>query len=165
LQFTVTVFMIGVTGRNDVRSYIDMTIGGGGRPIFRSVLIQRFLSFPGRAYIFVEAFFAAFTTVAAFAVAAKAAGGIEQVGAVDPDAASLQFGGNIEGKVDVFAPYAGGQSIARVVGKSYSLGGSAESHGDQHWAEDFDLGNGGRRRNVGEERGREEIAFRGAGPR
>src|SRR5690606_34023505 len=46
-----------------------------------------------RRQIFVHALAAAFATEAALAVAAEAAGGVEHVGAVDPDDPSLELGG------------------------------------------------------------------------
>src|SRR5215203_1555833 len=50
---------------------------------------------PGRTDVLIQPLFAAFATVAALAVAAKAGGRVEKVGAIDPDAARLEFGGHV----------------------------------------------------------------------
>ena len=59
-------------------------------------------------YVFEQSLFAAFAAEAGFAVAAEAARGVEQVGAVDPDSAGLDLRGEVECQVDVLAPDAGG---------------------------------------------------------
>ena len=52
-----------------------------------------------------------------FAVAAEAAGGVEHVGAVDPDDAGLDLRRDVEREVDVLAPHDGGEAVAGVVGE------------------------------------------------
>src|SRR5260221_13742628 len=121
--------------------------------------------FPAWTYILVETFFTAFAPIATFTIAPKTTGGIKHVCAVHPDTASLQFRGNIQGKVDVLAPDTGSQAITSIVGKRHGLRGCAEGHGDQYGPKDFDLGNGGSRRNIGKKCGWEEVAVRGTGPR
>src|SRR5690606_4798634 len=46
----------------------------------------------------------AFAPEAGFADTAEACGGVEEVGGVDPDDSGLEFGGDVEGEVDVLGP-------------------------------------------------------------
>src|SRR6266566_111804 len=117
-----------------------------------------------RTYILVEALFATFAAKAAFTVAAKARRCIKQISAVDPHRSSFQFGGHVQGEVDVLAPHTGREPIARVVRQLYCLGGGAESHRYEHRSKDLDLGDGRGRGDVGKERRWEEVALGGTGP-
>src|SRR5258708_10301962 len=121
--------------------------------------------FPAWTYILVETFFTTFAPIATFTIAPKTTGGIKHVCAVHPDSASLQFRGNIQGKVDILAPDTGSQAITSIVSKRHGLRGRAEGHGDQYGPKDFDLGNGGSWRNIGKKCSRVEVVFRGRGPR
>ena len=67
--------------------------------------------------IFQQAFPAALAAVAAFAIAAESAGGVEQVGAIDPDHAGFDLRRNVQRNVDALAPHAGGEAVHRVVGQ------------------------------------------------
>ena len=65
---------------------------------------------------------------AALAVAAEAAGGVEQVGAVDPHHAGLDLRRHIEREVDALAPDAGRQSVNGVVRQLDRFARRAEGH-------------------------------------
>src|SRR5579871_1908243 len=120
---------------------------------------------PRRTHILEQTLAATFAPEAAFAVAAKARGRVELVGAVDPDAASLDLAGHIQRQIDIIAPDAGRQAIARIVRQRHRLFWRAERHRNQHRPKDFLLHDGRCRGYVGKERRRKEIALRWAGPR
>src|SRR5690606_16482608 len=65
-----------------------------------------------RLQIFAHAFRAAFAPEAAFAIAAETAGGVEHVGAVDPDDAGLEARGRFQCPVDVLAPDGSREPVA-----------------------------------------------------
>jgi len=90
--------------------------------------------------IFKEAFTAAFAAVAAFAIAAEATAGVEEICAVDPNHSCFELRGDMECNVDAFAPDASGETVNRVVGKLDSFRWCAEGHGGKNWAEDLLLG-------------------------
>ena len=113
--------------------------------------------------IFEEAFAAALAAVAAFAIAAETATGVEKVCAVDPDYACFDLRSDVEGDVDALAPDAGGQAVSGVVGELNGFGGSAERHGGQDGAEDFLLGDDAGGMDVAEKSGWEIEAARGHG--
>src|SRR5215813_8047919 len=113
--------------------------------------------FPSRSQVFVETLTPAFSPVAALAVAPKSGGGVKEIGTVDPDGTCLDAPCNIEGKVDIFTPDAGGKAIVGVIGQRHRLIGGAEGHGDKHRPKDLDLSDSGSRRNLGKERRWEEI--------
>src|SRR3546814_2140209 len=77
--------------------------------------------FPAWLQVGAHAFAAAFAAEAGFLVAAEADGGVEIVGAVDPDHAGLDLGRNVEGKIDVLAPDGGGEAVFGVVGEGHGL--------------------------------------------
>src|SRR5882672_981885 len=108
---------------------------------------------PGRLEIFKQAFPAAFAAIAAFAVTAKSAGRIEEVGAVDPDHPSLELRSHVQSHVDTLAPDTSGQTIHRVVTELDGLAGRSESHGGQHRTENLLLGDHRRGMYVAEQRG------------
>src|SRR6185436_15907994 len=107
----------------------------------------------------------ALAAVAALAIAAEPARGVEQVGRVDPDGARLHLARPVEREVDVLGPDAGREAVGRVVGELDRLGGRAEAHRHQHRPEDLDLSDGRRRLDSGEQRRRIEEAILRAGPR
>ena len=109
---------------------------------------------PGRLKIFKQAFPAALAAIAAFAVAAKSAGGVEQIRAVDPDNSSFELRGDVQGHVDTLAPDASRQSIDCVVRQLDCLTGRAECHRGQHRAENFLLRDDRRGMDVAEQRWR-----------
>ena len=74
---------------------------------------------------------------AAFAIAAEAGGGVEQVGRIDPDDAGLDARRDLERAIDVLGPDGGGEAVAGVVGERDRLVRRAEGHRDQHRAEDL----------------------------
>ena len=101
-----------------------------------------FLERFGRAFwlgIACQPFPAAFAPETAFAHAPETGGGVHHIGAVDPHDASGQFWRDIKGKVDVFGPDRGRQSIAGVICNLDRFGWGAEGCGDQHRAKDFFL--------------------------
>ena len=111
-----------------------------------------------RGKIFEHAFAAALAAEAALAIAAEAAGGVEHVGAVDPDDAGLELRRDMQREVDVLAPHRGGEAVARVVGELDRFLGGAEGHGRQHRAEHLFLRQDVGRRNAGRQRRQIEIA-------
>ena len=86
-----------------------------------------------------QALDATFAAKAAFAHAAEGGGGVEHIGAIDPDHACNQFRCDIEGKVHVLSPECRGQPVAGVVRQLDSLSRGAEGGGDQHRAKDLFL--------------------------
>ena len=106
-----------------------------------------------------QTFPAAFAAITAFAQAAKAGGGIEEIGGVDPDHARGQFRGHIQGEVDVLAPERGGQPVAGVVGQCDGLARGAERGGNQNRTEDFLLHEAGRGGEAGDQGGWIETAL------
>ena len=90
--------------------------------------------------IFQHALAAALAPEPALAKAAETAGGVEEIGAVDPDHACLELWGNMEGEIDVFRPDGGGEAVTRVVGEFDRLAGGAEADGRKNRAEDLFLG-------------------------
>jgi len=132
---------------------------GGGR---RGLGLQRrHLRLVGRLQVFEQALAAAFAAEAGLAVAAEADGGVELVAAVDPDHAGLQRRRHVERRVDVLAPDAGGEAVARVVGQLDRLLRCAEAHRHQHRAEDLLAGDGGGGLDPGQQGRRIEVAGRG----
>src|ERR1700680_3089382 len=87
---------------------------------------------PRRLEIFEQTFPAAFTAVAAFPVAPKATGGVEEISAVNPDHAGFQLSGDMQRDVDAFAPNTGGQAVDRVVSELNGFPRRAEGHCRQH---------------------------------
>ena len=118
----------------------------------------------GGLQVFPHALPSALSSKAGFPVAPESRRGVEQIGAVDPDDTRLDLRGHVEREVDVLRPHARGESVRRVVGELDRLGRRAEGHRDQHRAEDLDLRDGGRRRNVREQGRRIEVAVRRARP-
>ena len=90
-----------------------------------------------RLQVGAHAFAAALAAEAGFLVAAEADGGVEIVGAVDPDDAGLDLGRDVEREIDVLAPDGRGEAVLGVVGERDRLLGRAEAHGDEHRPEDF----------------------------
>src|SRR2546430_1353754 len=90
---------------------------------------------------------------------------IKQVRAIDPHHTRLDLGRHIEREVDVLGPDAGREPVGRIVGQLHRLRRRAKRHRHEHRSEDLDLGDHGRRRHVGEQRRRGEVAVPGAGPR
>src|SRR5208337_2021925 len=82
-----------------------------------------------------QAFAAALAAEAALAIAAEARGGVEHVGRIDPDDASLDPGRDFERAIDVFGPDGGCEPVARVVGERDRLVGRAERRGDENGPE------------------------------
>src|SRR6185295_15922233 len=109
------------------------------------------LNLPPWLQVLPEPFLAALAAEAALAVAAEAGGGVEEVGAVDPYRAGLDLGRQVESEVDVLGPDARREAVAGVVRQLDGLLRRAEGHGDEHRAEDLDLGDGVRRRHFGEQ--------------
>src|SRR6266542_2636785 len=135
-----------------------------GATVDEIVVVRRSSFVVRRLEVLVQPFLAALTPKAALAVAAKAGRRIEHVGRVDPDYASLDLARDIERQVDILAPDAGGQAEAGIVGQRHRLGRRAEGGCDQHGPEDLDLGDRGGGRDIGEQRGRKEVALGWAGP-
>ena len=109
--------------------------------------------------VFEHALASAFASVARFAIAAEAAGGVELVGAVDPDHSGFDLRGEVERDVDVLAPDAGGETIDGVVGQLRGFCRRAEGHGDEDRPEDLFLNDGRAGMHVSEQSGREEAAL------
>ena len=70
---------------------------------------------PLGTHVFEQTFLTAFTSKTGFAVTAKSGGGVEQVCAVDPHGTGLDLAGRVQRQVDVVAPYAGRQAVARII--------------------------------------------------
>ena len=87
--------------------------------------------------VFGQAFAPALAAEAAFAVAAEAGGGVEHVGRIDPDDASLDAGRDLKRAIDVLRPDGGREAVAGVVGERDRFIRRAEGRGDQHRAEDL----------------------------
>src|SRR4051794_626990 len=100
----------------------------------------------------------------AFSVAAEAAGGIEDIGAVDPERPGLDLGRDVQSEIDVLGPHAGRETIPGIVGQLDRLLRGSEGHQYDHRTEDLDLGNGRCRRYVGEQGRRVEPAILRAAP-
>ena len=88
---------------------------GLASPLPAGLNVRAWALLPGRAQIFEQALAAPFAPEAALPVAAKTGGGVEQVGAVDPHRAGFELAGDIQRQVDIVAPDAGSQPVARVV--------------------------------------------------
>ena len=84
-----------------------------------------------------QTFTAALAAEAAFAIAAEARGGVEHVGRIDPDDASLDAGGYLKRAIDVLRPDGRREAVARVVGESDRLVRRSEGGGDEHRPEDL----------------------------
>src|SRR5260370_18951558 len=128
---------------------------------------MKFLSrfcLPCRARVLVQALFAALATKTALAIPSKAARCVKQIGAIYPYAASFDLGGDVQRQVDIVAPHAGRQSIARVIGQRDSFFRSSKGHRNQHRSEYPNLRDVSSRGNLGKNRGREEVALGWAGP-
>ncbi|AEK62022.1 hypothetical protein CFU_2194 [Collimonas fungivorans Ter331] len=116
---------------------------------------------PGpRFKIFVAAFAAALASESRFAITAESDAGIEQVGRIHPDHARLQLRRNAQRQADGFAPDAGCQAVACVVGQRHGFVGRAKSHRGKHRPENFFGGHRGARMHVGEQRRRIKTAAR-----
>ncbi len=109
---------------------------------------------PHRFQIFENPFASALASIAAFAIAAKTTGSIEEIRTVDPNHAGLQFRCKVQRNIDALAPDAGSQTVHRIVGEFHSFPRSTERHRRKHRAEDFLLGYDRSRMNVAEQRGR-----------
>ena len=86
---------------------------------------------PLRPEIGVKPFFAALAPEAAFAVAAEAGRGIEEIAAVNPDAAGFDLARGFQRQADVLAPDGGSQPVARIVRQLDRLARGAEAHRHQ----------------------------------
>src|SRR5271170_3671422 len=104
---------------------------------------------PGLTEIFKPAFAPAFASAAALAIAAKAGGGVEHVGPIDPDDARFDLRSRFEAEIDVLGPDRRGKAVGRVVGERNRLIGRAESHRHEHRPEDLDLRDGRGRLDIG----------------
>ena len=91
--------------------------------------------------IFEQALAAALAAKATLAIAAKTAGRVEQISAVDPDNARLQLCRDVQRNVDAFAPHAGGRAVHRVVRQLDGLARRSKRHRRKHGAKNFLLGN------------------------
>src|SRR5713101_7238862 len=89
---------------------------------------RRGLLKPCRLEILAQAFAASLSAKAAFAVATKPAGGVEQIRAIDPHDAGFQLCGDVQRHIDAFAPHASGQAVNGIVGEFDRLTWRAEGH-------------------------------------
>src|SRR5208282_1023953 len=120
----------------ELHGAVDIIIIGGGDRLF--LVVRNWRWFRGRQsgralepcgfQIFQQAFLATLAAVSAFAVAAEAAGSVEQVGAIYPDDAGFELRRNVQRNVDALAPHASRETVLGVVGKLDRFTGSAESH-------------------------------------
>ena len=138
--------MAGVArSESSVRFLLGLRLRSGQR---RSILE------PGGLQILQQAFPAALASVAAFAVAAKSAGSVEQIGAVDPHHSGFKLRSDVQRDVDALAPHASRQSIHGIVRQFDRFAGSAEGHRRQHRTKNFLLRHNRSGMNVAEQRGR-----------
>ena len=147
----------------------DIELGGAvervGRAAFTHMGFDRgeWLALFGGAGVGEEPFPAAFAAEAAFAHAAEARRGIEEIGRVHPDDACGKLRRDVEGEIDVFRPDRRGEAVAGVIRQLHGLGWRAEGGGNEDGAEDFLLhqriGGG----EAGDQRGRVEAALGGKG--
>src|SRR5690349_17641576 len=98
---------------------------------------------PRRFKVFEQPFAATFAAEAAFAIAAEAAGGVEQIRAVDPNHACFQLCGNVQRNVDALAPDAGSETVDGVIGELNGFARRAKGHGGEDGAENLLLGDDG----------------------
>src|SRR5581483_4483449 len=123
-----------------------------GFAVSRFALPQRRSIFePDRLEILEQALASPFTSEAALAVTAKAAGRVKQIGTVDPYDSRLELRGHLQGNIDALAPHTGGQPVNRIVREFDGFSGSAETHRGKHRAEDFLLRNDRSRMDVAEQ--------------
>src|SRR5229473_47601 len=92
---------------------------------------------PCRLEILAQAFAASLAAKAAFAVATKPAGGVEQIRAIDPHDAGFQLCGDVQRHIDAFAPHASGQAVNGIVGEFDRLTWRAEGHRRKNRAENL----------------------------
>src|SRR2546427_5376969 len=96
---------------------------------------------PGWFQILKQALSATLAAIAALAIAAEPARGVEQVGAIDPNDASLELRCDLQCHVDALAPHASRQAVDGVVGKFYCLRRRAKGHCREDRAENCLLRN------------------------
>ena len=110
-----------------------------------------------------QAFAAALAAKAAFPVSAETRGGVEHVGRIDPDDASLDASGDLKRAIDVLRPDGRREAVAGVVGEGDRFIRRAKGRGDQHRAEDFFAREHGGRVDAGDQGRRVEAASIGQG--
>ncbi len=125
--------------------------GRAGGPSGRIVHRRRRL--PRRPDVLPEPFPPPFAPEPALAVPTEAGCRVELVGAVDPDGAGLDLCGNVQGEVDVLAPDAGREAVARVVRERDRLLRGPEGHEGDDGPEDLLLRDRRGGRHIGEECG------------
>jgi hypothetical protein len=136
-----------IDGRQLVNSRLIVLSAAPGRTWHDRIIL---FSATDPAQIFVESFLTALAAEPALTIAAKAGRGVEQIGAIDPDGASFDLSSDVQRQIDILTPDTGGKPIGGVIGQRHRFRWGAEGHGDQNGAEDLDLCDGRRRRDVGE---------------